>query len=120
MEDDLLQKAIGVAARTAREGLGLTQAQVARKAEMSPAVYGRIERGGMMPSVPALRRLTVALGVSPASLLEMSPREVPSSDNDLSPETRKVVGLLRTWPEAKVAVGGNLLRVLDTVPMHEE
>ena len=120
MEDDLLQKMIGEAARTAREGLGLTQAQVAQKAGMSAQVYGRIERGGMMPSVPALRRLAAALGVSPAVLLDMSPREVPSADKDLSPETRKVVGLLRTWPEAKVAVGRGLLLVLDPVPMGEK
>ncbi|WP_309894432.1 helix-turn-helix transcriptional regulator [Archangium sp.] len=117
MEDDLLQKTIGEAARTAREGLGLTQAQVAQKAGMSAQVYGRIERGGMMPSVPSLRRMAGALGISPAVLLEMSPREVPATDKDLSPETRKVVGLLRTWPEPKVAVGRELLLVIDAVPM---
>jgi transcriptional regulator with XRE-family HTH domain len=120
MEDDLLQKRLGEAARTAREALGFTQAQVADAAKMSPAVYGRIERGGMMPSVPALRRLAVALGVSPAVLLDMSPREVPSSGNDLSPEIRKAVGLMRTWPESKVTVGVGLLRVLDAAPMREK
>ena|SRR4028118_681427 len=120
MEDDLLQKRLGEAARTAREELGLTQAQVAQKAGMSPAVYGRIERGGMMPSVPALRRLAVALGVSPAVLLDMSAREVPTTDKDLSPETRKAVGLMRTWPESKVSVGCGLLRVLDAAPMGEK
>jgi transcriptional regulator with XRE-family HTH domain len=120
MEDDLLQKRLGEAARTARDALGLTQAQVADAARMSPAVYGRIERGGMMPSVPALRRLAVALGVSPAVLLDMSAREMPTTDKDLSPETRKAVGLLRTWPESKVKVGCELLRVLDAAPMREE
>ncbi|MFE8602547.1 helix-turn-helix domain-containing protein [Archangium violaceum] len=120
MEDDLLQKTIGEAARTAREGLGLTQAQVAQKAGMSAQVYGRIERGGMMPSVPALRRLAVALGVSPAVLLDMSPREVPTTDKDLPPEIRKAVGVLRTWPKSKVAVGCGLLHVLDAAPMREE
>jgi len=120
MEDDLLQKRLGEVARTAREVLGLTQAQVAKRAEMSPAVYGRIERGGMMPSVPALRRLAVALGVSPALLLDMSPQEVPTSDKDLSPEIRKAVGLMRTWPESKVAVGVGLLHVLDAALMREK
>jgi len=120
MEDDLLQKTIGEAARTARESLGLTQAQVAKKAGISAQVYGRIERGGMMPSVPTLRRIAVALGMDPGELLCMSAREVPTTDKDLSPETRKVVGLLRMWPEAKIAVGGGLLRVLDAAPMREE
>lgn len=120
MEDDLLQKTIGEAARTARESLGLTQAQVAKTAGISAQVYGRLERGGMMPSVPTLRRIAVALGMEPGELLGMSPREVPARDKDLSPETRKAVGLMRTWPESKVAVGCGLLRVLDAAPMREE
>ena len=117
MEDDLLQKRIGEVARAAREGLGLTQAQVARKAGIAPGVYGRIERGGMMPSVPTLRQIAVALGVPPDALLDVSPLEVPTSGKDLSPEVQKVVGLLRTWPEAKVKLGAQLLRVLDPVPV---
>ena len=32
-----------------RERLGLTQAQVAKQACLASEVYGRIERGGMMP-----------------------------------------------------------------------
>jgi transcriptional regulator with XRE-family HTH domain len=117
MEDDLLQKRIGEVARAAREGLGLTQAQVARQVGIAPGVYGRIERGGMMPSVPTLRQIAVALGVPPDALLDMAPLEVPTSGNDFSPEVRKVVGLLRTWPEAKVQLGCELLRVLDPVPV---
>jgi transcriptional regulator with XRE-family HTH domain len=120
MDDDVLQKRIGEVARAAREGLGLTQAQVAQKMGMNPGVYGRLERGGMMPSVGALRRLATALGVPPDALLDMSPEEVPISARDLSPETRKVVGLLRMWPDSKVKVGLELLRVLDTVPMRQE
>jgi len=119
MEDDLLQKRIGEVARAAREGLGLTQAQVARKAGIAPGVYGRIERGGMMPSVPTLRQIAVALGVPPDALLDVSPLEVPTSGKDLSPEVQKVVGLLRTWPEAKVKLGAQLLRVLDPVPLSD-
>ncbi len=120
MDGDLLKKRLGEAARAARELLGLTQAQVAQAAAMRPAVYGRIERGGMLPSVPALRRLAVVLGVSPAVLLGLSAQEVPATDKDLSPEIQKAVGLMRTWPEAKVALGCDLLRVLDTAPLREE
>ncbi|WNG38622.1 helix-turn-helix transcriptional regulator [Archangium violaceum] len=92
MDDDLLQKTIGEAARTAREGLGLTQAQVAQKAGMSAQVYGRIERGGMMPSVPALRRLAAALGVSPAVLLDMSPAKCPPRTRICHPRPGRLSG----------------------------
>lgn len=118
MESDLLQKTIGEVARAAREGLGLTQAQVARQVGLTPPVYGRVERGGMMPSVPVLRAIAVALGVPTDALLDVSSSEVPTTHKDLSPETRKVVGLLRTWPEKKVEVAGDVLRAMDalTVP----
>jgi transcriptional regulator with XRE-family HTH domain len=112
MESDLLQKTIGEVARAAREGLGLTQAQVARKVGLSPPVYGRVERGGMMPSVPVLRAIAVALGVPTDALLAVSSSEVPT---DLSPETQKIVGLLRTWPEEKVEVAGDVLRAMDAL-----
>jgi hypothetical protein len=72
----------------------------------------------MMPSVPVLRAIAVALGVPTDALLDVSNSEVPTTHKDLSPETRKVVGLLRTWPEEKVEVAGNVLRAMDalTVP----
>ncbi len=66
-----------------------------------------------MPSVPTLRRIAEALGVPPNALLDVSPEEVPTSSDDLSPEARTVVALLRTWPEAKVRMVVELLRVLD-------
>jgi transcriptional regulator with XRE-family HTH domain len=40
-----LQQSLGAAARAARLRLGLTQAQVAKRAAMSAGVYGRVERG---------------------------------------------------------------------------
>src|SRR4051794_9952480 len=51
-EDDDLQarRAIGQAARAARNALRLTQEQVADALGMAAEVYGRIERGLMMPS----------------------------------------------------------------------
>lgn len=115
MENDLLQKTIGEVARAAREELGLTQAQVARKVGLSPPVYGRVERGGMMPSVPVLRAISVVLGVPTDALLDVSSSEVPSPYKDLSPEARKVVDLLRTWPEGKMEVASDVLRAMDAL-----
>lgn len=116
MEDDLLQKRIGEVARGAREGLGFTQTQVGERADLSPGIYSRIERGGMMPSVPTLRRIAVALGVAADALLDMSTQERPASDEELSPEVREVVGLVRTWPEARVRLALEVLRVLERAP----
>lgn len=61
---DKLALSIGLAARQARHRLELTQADVAELLGMAPEVYGRLERGQMLPSVPTLRRLCTALDLS--------------------------------------------------------
>jgi DNA-binding XRE family transcriptional regulator len=50
--DENLQRLLGESARAARLQLGLTQAEVAKKVRLKSGVYGRVERGMMMPSVP--------------------------------------------------------------------
>ena len=49
-----LRKTIGANARAARLREELTQEQVAERLEISPEVYGRIERGLIFPRVPTL------------------------------------------------------------------
>jgi transcriptional regulator with XRE-family HTH domain len=70
--DAILKKYLGRTARTARLHLGLTQAQVAERAELAQAVYGRIERGGMMPSLPTMLRLCSVLELDANALLGFS------------------------------------------------
>ncbi|WP_233610342.1 helix-turn-helix transcriptional regulator, partial [Corallococcus sp. AB049A] len=52
-----LAVSVGAAARAARLKAGLTQADVADRVGIASEVYGRLERGKMMPSVPTLFRL---------------------------------------------------------------
>jgi transcriptional regulator with XRE-family HTH domain len=77
--DEELQRTLGEVARAARERLGLTQAQVAQKVGLVPGVYGRIERGDMMPSVPSLRRISIVLGISSDALMGVSPSQVAAT-----------------------------------------
>ncbi|HLM48300.1 MAG TPA: helix-turn-helix transcriptional regulator, partial [Myxococcaceae bacterium] len=70
--DALLKKYLGKAARAARRDRGLTQAEVAASAHLSKEVYGRIERGEMMPSVPTMQRLCHVLEVDANTLLGFS------------------------------------------------
>jgi transcriptional regulator with XRE-family HTH domain len=118
--DEKLQRTLGEVAREAREHLGLTQAQVARKVGLVAGVYGRIERGDMMPSVPSLRRICLVLGISSDALLGMSSfqvaatmNEAPSEEN-LSPELRRVIHQLRTWSPKRLKVLSKVLKVLAT------
>lgn len=64
-----LAKQIGEKARTARLAAGLTQEDVAERVRLATEVYGRLERGKMLPSVPTLYRICHALGVSSDAVL---------------------------------------------------
>jgi len=82
--------------------LELTQEQVARAVGFVPTVYGRIERGDMVPSVPKLRDLCRYLGVSADVLLSLRSEERPppegSSAAGESLELRRLTILVRELP----------------------
>lgn len=119
LQPEQLQQSLGEVARAARERLGLTQAQVARQAGIAANVYGRIERGGMMPAVPTLRKLARTLGISADALLALSSADVaasvdaPAPEGNLSPELLQLVSMLRGWSPAKVKRLVRVLKVLE-------
>jgi transcriptional regulator with XRE-family HTH domain len=107
--DDLekLKRHLGAALLVARERAGLTQAEVSSQVGVVTAVYGRIERGGMMPSVPTLYRICMALGLSANTVLglgtEPSPLPTPAAAvrEEEPPELRRLARLLPVLsPEA--------------------
>ncbi len=108
--DDKLALALGAAARAARLRAGLTQAEAAEKVGLAPGVYGRIERGGMMPSVPTLRRLSIILKIPSDTLLSLSHTEVTAwvdslpAKEERSPELRKLARSLRTLSPSQLKV----------------
>jgi|SRR5215217_4974593 len=99
---------IGTAAREAREKLGLTRAEVAERVGLVHAVYNRLERGKMLPSVPSLFRLCAELHVSPEVLLGLTPpgagkkaqRAAPREEE--TPELRRLLSLARKLDEEKL------------------
>jgi transcriptional regulator with XRE-family HTH domain len=108
--DDKLALALGAAARAARLRAGLTQAEAAEKVGLAPGVYGRIERGGMMPSVPTLRKLSIALKIPSDTLLSLSHSEVTAWVDSLPPrqpappELRRLSRSLRTLSASQLKV----------------
>jgi transcriptional regulator with XRE-family HTH domain len=59
----------GAVVRTLREKRGLTQEQLAERAEMSATYLGFIERGDNVPTLIIILQIASALGVRPAELL---------------------------------------------------
>ncbi len=107
MDDlDKLKHTLGRGLLRARIRKGYTQAEAASLVGLAHAVYGRVERGGMLPSVPTLFRLCTVLGVSANVLLGFSAEEedevslptpeTPAKDSNDSPELRRLASTLRT------------------------
>jgi transcriptional regulator with XRE-family HTH domain len=70
-----LAATIGTAARAARVQANLTQEDVAERVGLATEVYGRLERGGMLPSVPTLKRLSETLRIPSDVLLGLQPAQ---------------------------------------------
>lgn len=71
--DDPRERAIalGAALRDARLRAGLSQEEVAESVELDPMMYGGIERGRLVPTIPILTRLCVLLKLDPDELPEL-------------------------------------------------
>ncbi|WP_309891973.1 helix-turn-helix transcriptional regulator [Archangium sp.] len=70
-----LAATIGTAARAARVQANLTQEDVAERVGLATEVYGRLERGGMLPSVPTLKKLCETLHIPSDVLLGLTPAQ---------------------------------------------
>lgn len=98
-----LAASVGAAARSARMRAGLTQADVADRVGIASEVYGRLERGRMLPSVPTLFRLCLALQLSADATLGLvtvansgaTLWEEDSTEKDHIPEMRRLMRTLR-------------------------
>lgn len=63
-----IRKELGEKLRQAREKLGLTQAEVAEKADINDNYYAMIERGEANPSYEKLQKLLKALNIKSIDL----------------------------------------------------
>jgi transcriptional regulator with XRE-family HTH domain len=99
-----LKRVLGGALLEARERSGLTQVEVASRVGIASAVYGRIERGQMLPSLPTLFRLCMTLSVSADALLGLDAAErealAGSPMPEAPPELRRLATLVRTLSPA--------------------
>lgn len=95
-----VQRKLGARVREIRKRRGLTQARLAEKAGISTKYVGAIEGGGENPTVEILARLSAALGLRPADLLDFEHLE----DMDLPAlrgEIERMLGDLSGPPEAQ-------------------
>ncbi|WP_239014612.1 helix-turn-helix domain-containing protein [Archangium violaceum] len=98
-----MSKRLGEVARAARLQAGLTQVDVAERIGMATEVYGRLERGLMLPSVLSLWRLCVTLRIPADLLLGFSSERPPSwaPTPPVEPEGAQVRRLMRSVRKLK-------------------
>jgi len=96
--------------REARKRATLTQADVAERVGLATDVYGRMERGNMLPSVLTLRRVCRVLRVDANVILGLDINKAPLwleepelEPHDL-PELRRLVRTLRQMDAAQLSV----------------
>ncbi|HYO58456.1 MAG TPA: helix-turn-helix transcriptional regulator [Archangium sp.] len=101
---------MGKVLREARKKAALTQVDVAERVGLVTEVFGRMERGDMLPSVPTLRKLCRALRVDANLILglevEKAPfwLEQPEPEADELPELRRLLRMLRRMDAAQLSV----------------
>jgi len=84
-----LAKAIAARIKELREAAGLSQQEVAMRADLSMSLVAKIEQGKKGdPRASTLLALSEALGVPPGRLLEnlLPPKTAPSADSAKLPE----------------------------------
>lgn len=100
-----LARTLGAAAREAREQRGLTQAEVAVQLGVAMEVYGRIERGVVLPSIQTFLSMCHILEADPRALLGlMEPGSAPGPRQTAEepPQVRRLTRLARQLGEAEV------------------
>lgn len=70
--DSLDKRALGRNIRQARCRLGLTQGQMAELIDMAPEVYGRMERGNLVPRLERFVAICRVLGETPERLVALA------------------------------------------------
>jgi transcriptional regulator with XRE-family HTH domain len=111
---------LGSVAKDARKRAELTQEDVAERLGIASEVYGRMERGIVMPSVPTLRKICRTLGVSASELLGLEVAELPVSlvspqtRVEDPPELRRLLRRLRTMDKAQLAAIRSVASVMQT------
>ncbi|MGZ3457223.1 MAG: helix-turn-helix domain-containing protein [Archangium sp.] len=119
-----LRTTIGNAARHARGQAGLTQADVADRVGLATEVYGRLERGQLLPSVPSLLKLCLTMRVSSDRLLGLDASRVAGwaarPEQHEPPQLRRLLRTLRQLTPAQVKVVAQLAHLIhnNTHPGH--
>jgi transcriptional regulator with XRE-family HTH domain len=88
-QNNLIQRQFGLRLKELRDAKGMTQEDLAEKAELFRTYLSRIETGGANPTLTVIHQLARAVGEAPASLLaQPTISEVPKRTRSSQPISR--------------------------------
>jgi transcriptional regulator with XRE-family HTH domain len=93
--DGLDKRTLGRNIRQARSRLGLTQEQMAELIDMAPEVYGRMERGHIVPRLERFVAICRVLGESPDRLISRPGEEDKFKVPEARAETRASISAFK-------------------------
>jgi transcriptional regulator with XRE-family HTH domain len=116
IEHDEIVRRFGERLREVRLSRGMTQAELSRRAEVSEAYIGRLERGRAAPGIDLVAKLAHALGAAAAELLPGTTQ--PDAVAVLREQARKLFNdLIRTEDRATLSLLSQFLaRLSETAP----
>jgi transcriptional regulator with XRE-family HTH domain len=110
-----LAHALGAAAREARLQRGLTQGEVADRVGIAMEVYGRIERGRLLPSIRTFLGMCRVLEADARVLLglvEPGSASAPEQTPEEPPHLRRLMRLARELREEEVVALQGVAKVM--------
>jgi transcriptional regulator with XRE-family HTH domain len=113
-----LARHLGRLTRAARDRLGLTQEEVAERVGIVTEVYGRLERGLMLPSMRTLRKICRVLGLDANAALGLGEGDARLELEGARPagieppRLRRLVRMLRELDAAQLEVLRRVSRAL--------
>ncbi|MCF6291836.1 MAG: helix-turn-helix domain-containing protein [Robiginitomaculum sp.] len=109
-----LKQHVAAAIRAARRAKGLTQEQLAGQIERTPESLSNIEREKALPSIETLVALSVALGISPSSLLP-SDTNLPKRSQRVQRQEHEIIQMIKTMDESALEIAKIQLSALKNV-----
>lgn len=110
-----LRTTLGEKARQARRRARLTQADVADRLGVVTEVYGRFERGQVLPGIPSLLKLCLVLKVSSDHFLGLDASRAPrwvEPEHHESPQPRRLLRALRQLSPAQLKVVAQMVHLI--------
>lgn len=89
MKKKVISQKFGERIKSYRIERHYSQEEVAFRAEISTIYYGRVERGERCPTIDTLIKLSNALGVSPAELLDFDESE--HSEDEITLRMKRIL-----------------------------